>query len=50
MAKFERSWVAKVFLSLYINWKITQSHKRVKESTYITTRTDGMSVYSMYLP
>jgi len=50
MAKFKRSWAAKVFLSLYINWKITQSCKRAKESAYITTYMDGMSAYSVYLP
>ena len=49
MAKFKCSWAAKVFLSLYINWKNTQRRKRAKESTYITTRIDGMSAYSVYL-
>ena len=49
IAKFKHSWAAKVFLSLYINWKNTQRHKRAKESTHITMRMDGMSAYSMYL-
>jgi hypothetical protein len=50
MAKFERSWAAEVFLSLHINRKNTQRRKRAKESAHITTRTDGMSAYSAYLP
>jgi hypothetical protein len=49
MAKFERSWAAEVFLSLHINRKNTQRRKRAKESAHITTRTDGMSAYSVYL-
>ena len=49
MAKFKHSWAAKVFLSLHINRKNTQRRKRAKESTHITTRTDGMSAYSVYL-
>ena len=47
MTKFKYSWAAKVFLSLYINQKNTQRYKRAKESTYITTRTDGISAYSI---
>ena len=50
ITKFERSWAAEVFLSLYINQKNTQRRKRAKESAYIATHIDGMSAYSVYLP